>query len=92
MKRVVRKLNKEKAADSDSILAEYLIGGGNAVVLWLKEVLNAMMEKIPEVLKCGIVILIYKVGGKDPLNTNTYRGVTLTSVIAKVHSSDPMYR
>ena len=43
-----------------------------------------MMEKIPEVLKCGIVILIYKVGGKYPLNTNTYRGVTLTSVIAKV--------
>ena len=39
---------------------------GNAVVLWLKEVLNAMveMEKIPEVLKCGVVILIYKGGGR----------------------------
>ena len=29
--------------------------------LWLNEVLNAMveMEKIPDVLKCGVEILIY---------------------------------
>ena len=46
---MVGKLNKGKAAGPDSILAEYLIAGGDAVVLWLKEVLNAMMEKIPEV-------------------------------------------
>ena len=42
------------------------------------------MEKISAVLKCGVVIPIYKGGGKDPLNINSYRGVTLTSVTAKV--------
>ena len=42
------------------------------------------IEKIPDVLKCGVEILIFKGSGKDPLNTNTYRGVTLTLVIAKV--------
>ena len=40
VKRVVGKLNKGKATGPDSILAEYLIAGGNAVVLWLKEVLK----------------------------------------------------
>ena len=56
------------------------------MVLWLKGIMNAMveMEKIPAVLKCGVVVPIYKGGGKDPLNTNSYRGVTLTSVTAKV--------
>ena len=86
VKRVVGKLKKKKVAGPESILAEHLIAGGDAVDLWLNEVLNAMveMEKIPDVLKCGVEILIYKGGGKDPLNINTYRGVTLTSVIAKV--------
>ena len=35
----------------------------------------------------GIVIPVYKGGGKDPLDTNSYRGITLTSVIAKVLES-----
>ena len=66
-----------------------MIAGGDAVVLWLKGIMNAMveMEKIPAVLKCGVVVPIYKGGGKDPLNTNSYRGVTLTSVTAKVLES-----
>ena len=61
VKRVVGKLKKRKAAGPESILAEHLIAGGDAVDLWLNEVLNAMveMEKIPDVLKCGIQILIY---------------------------------
>ena len=79
-------MKKRKAAGPESILAQHLIAGADAVDLWLNEILNAMveMEKIPDVLKCGVVILIYKGGGKDTLNTNTYRGVILTLVIAKV--------
>ena len=50
MKRVVGELRKRKAAGPESILAKHLIAGGDAVDLWLNEVLNAMveMEKIPE--------------------------------------------
>ena len=53
-------MKKRKAAGPESILAENLIAGGDAVDLWLNEVLNAMveMEKIPDVLKCGIEILV----------------------------------
>ena len=42
------------------------------------------MEKIPAVLKCVVVVPVYKGGGKDPLTASNSRGVTLTSVIAKV--------
>ena len=46
-------------------------------------------------LKIGIVVLVYKGGGgggggvrgKDPLDINSYRGITLTSVLAKVLES-----
>ena len=42
------------------------------------------MEKIPAVLKCVVVVPVYKGGGKDPLTASNCRDVALTSVIAKV--------
>ena len=38
-------------------------------------------------LKIVIITPVYKGGGKDPLDTNSYRGVTLTSVLVKVLES-----
>ena len=35
-------------------------------------------------LKSGVVVPVYKGSGKDPTNVNSYRGVTLTSVVGKV--------
>ena len=42
---------------------------------------------VPDSFKTGIVTLLYKGGGKDPLDTHSYRGITLTSVLAKVLES-----
>ena len=42
------------------------------------------MEVIPDVLKLGVVSPIYKGNGKDPLDANSYRGITLTPVLSKV--------
>ena len=39
--------------------------------------------KLPEVLKSGVIVPIYKGGGKDPLKVNSYRGITLTSTVSK---------
>ena len=39
---------------------------------------------IPDALKVGNIIPIYKGGGKDPLDVHSYRGITLTSVVSKV--------
>ena len=54
--------------------------------VWLRNILNAVvkLEVIPEVLKRGVIVLVYKAGGKDPLCIDSYRGITLTSMVAKV--------
>ena len=50
-------------------MAEHLKAGGEAVVIWLMRVLNVIveLEAIPEVLKKGVVVPIYKRGGNDPI-------------------------
>ena len=42
------------------------------------------LEVIPDVLKRGIIVPVYKGGGRDPLKTDSYRGITLASMISKV--------
>ena len=42
------------------------------------------LEVIPDALKVGNIVPIYKGGGKDPLDVHSYRGITLTSGVAKV--------
>ena len=56
---------------------------------WLTCILNAIvdLEVLPDTLKSGIVVPIYKGSGKDPLLVNNYRGITLSSVVSKVLES-----
>ena len=67
-------------------MAEHLKGGGEAVVIWLMKILNATveLESVPTVLKKGVAVPVYKGGGKDPMKMDSYRGITLTSMVAKV--------
>ena len=83
--RAVSKL-KKKAPGPDGLLAEHLKAGGEGVVIWLRNILNAIVEfeSVPSVLKRGVVVPVYKGGGKDPLKIDNYRGITLTSMVAKV--------
>ena len=39
---------------------------------------------MPTILKRGVVVPVYNGGGKDPMKVDSYRGITLTSMIAKV--------
>ena len=70
----MRKLRLRKAA------------GGNVVQEWLLRVTNAVvdLEVVPSFLKSGVIVPLYKGGGKDPMDVNSYRGVALTSVVGKV--------
>ena len=70
----------------DNLLAEHLFEGGHTVVTWLTGVLNAIVELeiIPDSLKHGLAVLVYKGFGKDPSKMDSYGGVTLSTVIAKV--------
>ena len=69
--------------------AEHLKYGGPILRDWILQVCNAIsvLEEVPVFLKMGIITPVYKGGGKDPLDTNNYRGVTVTSVFAKVLES-----
>ena len=82
----VRKLKGKKAPGQDGLMAEHLKAGGGAVVIWLTRTLNVIieLEVIPDALKRGIIVPVYKGGGRDPLKTDSYRGFTLTSTISKV--------
>ena len=66
----VTKMKIKKSAGEDGLTAEHLKYGGNCIIVWLAEILNAIVdsEQIPVCLKLGITIPIYKGGGKDPLN------------------------
>ena len=82
----VKKLKKRKVPGHDNLLAEHLIEGGPCVITWLTGIMNAIIdhEYIPESFKCDLVVPIYKGAGKDPLATNSYRGITLSPVFSKV--------
>ena len=75
-----------KSAEPDNLMAEHVKYGGKLIITWLTEILNAIVdaEEIPSCLKRGITVPVYKGGGKDPLNVNSYRGITINSVISKV--------
>ena len=80
------KLKTKKSAGPDNLTAEHLHYAGQPIIIWLTGLLNLIieLELIPPSLKQGITIPVFKGGGKDPLNVNSYRGITLNSVISKI--------
>ena len=81
-----KRMKLKKSAGPDDLTTEHLRYGGLTIVTWLTGLLNSIMEleQIPAALKLGITVPVYKGGGKDPLDVNSYRGITLNSVISKV--------
>ena len=87
---VLRNLKPRKSTEQDQVQSEHLKYGGTAISLWIKQVVNAIIEFefVPVSLKLGIITPLYKSGGKDPLDTNSYRGITLSPpVLAKLLES-----
>ena len=73
----------DKSARPDNLTAEHLKFGGQAIIIWLTEILNSIVdaEQIPLWLR--ITIPVYKRGAKAPLNANN---ITLNSVMSKVET------
>ena len=82
----MKKIKRGKAPDPDNLMAEHLLEAGEAVVKWLTNIFNAIvsLEAIPDSLKCGKTVPVYKGGGRDPLQPDSCRGITLSSVVSKV--------
>ena len=84
--RAISKLKLRKAPGPDNISAEHISHAGNCMVRTLTLLYNYILkiEYVPKILRRGIQIPLYK--GKDLcyLEPNSYRGITLLSIFAKV--------
>ena len=82
----IQRLRWGRAGGPDGVSPEHLKHSGPVFQNWLCQIYNHIcrLEQIPQCFKHGIVIPAFKGKGRDPLHMKSYRGVTLTSVIAKV--------
>jgi len=72
------RLKPSKAAGHDLLQPGHLKYGGEVIRIWVQQISNAIveLESVPDALKMGIVTPIYKGGGKDPPDTNSYHGIS----------------
>ena len=72
--------------DLNSLDPEHICFGGETLRLWLKKIFNRIiaLEQIPSTLNEGLIIPVHKGKGKDPFKPESYRGITLSSVISKL--------
>ena len=83
----INRLKRSSSAglDSLSLSPQHLLYVGPLLKSWLCNAFNTIVnfEEIPFQFKVDIIVPIYKGKGKDPLLPGSYRGITLTLVIAK---------
>lgn len=79
-------LKKNSSGSHDQLSPRHLSYSGPLFKNWICKIFNTILtlEDIPSSFKEGIILPIYKGKGKDPLLQSSYRGITLTSVLAKV--------
>ena len=82
---VIRKLKCGKSGGADGLQPEHIKYGGHSITLWFQSIFNniSTLEDLPPCLKLDVTIPVFKGKGRDPLNPDNYRGITLTSVISK---------
>lgn len=90
---VISKLKELKAPGWDLIQNEHLIYGGKIVKTVLCRLYNSVMklEVIPDSWKRGIIVPIYKGHNKSKSALESYRPVTLLSVIRYLKSLKKFY-
>ena len=90
----IRRLKKNRAGGADNVSPEHLKFSGPVFRIWLCYIYNSIcqLECIPQCFKDGVIIPVFKGKGKDPLQTKSYRGISLTSVLAKVFEIILSYR
>ena len=83
---IIKTLKSNKASDGCGVSAEHLKYGGVKVVEFIICALNEIfrLRKVPEMFKFGRITLIYKEHGKSIHDPNSYRRITITSLIGKI--------
>ena len=82
----IKKLHKRKAPGVDGITAEHLVHAGDAMATTLLLLFNLVVsrEYIPENLRRGIQVPLFKGKTLCSLDVNNYRGITLLTTLNKV--------
>ena len=82
----INRLKCGKAAGQYKLQPEFFKHGGHTLALWLRKISYRLisLEDILACLKEGLVTPIYKKQGKNPLQVGSYRGITISSVFAKI--------
>ena len=83
----IQTLKYRKDPGPDYITNEHIIHGGKTIVKWMCYIFNMMhtSEYVPFLYRHGIIVPLYKGNNKDKTSLNSYRAITLTSVMGKVY-------
>ncbi len=89
VKSVCKNLKCGKAQDFTGLHYENFKYASDSVFQTLAELFNRIVknEELPEMFRKGIIIALFKGGGKDPLDINNYRGITIQNVLCKIYES-----
>jgi exonuclease III len=82
----VARLKSGKSADELGLQAEHLKHGGDIVLTAITKIINNLNSsgKVPELFKTGLVTPVYKKNKKPIDQPNSYRRITITSILGKV--------
>ena len=80
------KMKNGKAADELNLMSEHLKLGGPTICNVLKVLFDRIVKqkKIPDIFKSGIITPVYKKHNKPLEDPNSYRRITVCSIIGKV--------
>ena len=80
---IISNLQNGKAPGDDCIYNEHFKHGGTQLRRLLLILVNAMINKsyVPEKMKVGVIITLFKGGKKRKDDPNSYRAITLTSTL-----------
>ena len=84
---IISNLQNGKAPGEDCIYNEHFKYGGTQLRRLLLILVNAMLNKsyVPEKMKVGVIITLFKGGKKRKDDPNSYRAITLTSTLLKLY-------
>ena len=86
IQQTLKEFKAGKAPGPDKIMVEHLRYAGNILFSHLSNLFNTLVNcgYTPKMYRTGEIIPVYKRNNKDRSEPSNYRGITLTSVIAKL--------
>lgn len=83
----LRSCKQGKASGNDDICYENVIYGGSLLIKVITQLFNYMItySHTPPEMKKGVIVTLYKGGNKKKTDPNSYRAISLCSVILKLY-------